>query len=115
MYSSKKNSLVQMFSGWRKVCGGPGQGGGGKYSHCRKEGEGVARGGHRDAEFSRVTAAGKRLFLSLLVRERRTLYRLPEGRRANSLWLGWELSFSMLRALRRPLLRSTTSIEGSGE
>src|SRR4029434_10336255 len=35
-----------------------------------KECEGVARGGyHRGAEFSRVTAAGKKLFLSLLVRE----------------------------------------------
>ena len=32
--------LVQMFSGWRKVCGGPG----GKYSHWRKVCEGVAKG-----------------------------------------------------------------------
>ncbi|CAB1438840.1 unnamed protein product, partial [Pleuronectes platessa] len=31
-----------------------------------------------------------KLFLNLLVRERRTLQRLPEGRRANSLWLKCE-------------------------
>ena len=63
-----------MFSGWRKVCGGPGQRRGGKYSHWRKVCEGGNQGGyHRGAEFSRVTAAGKKRFLNLLVRERRAL------------------------------------------
>ena len=77
-----------MFSGWRRVWqssqGGGGkysanvqwleegvwqssQGGGGKYSHW---GRCVWGWG---AEFSRVTAAGMKLFLNLLVRERSTL------------------------------------------
>ena len=46
----------------------------GREGEYRKECEGVARGNyHRGAEFNRVTAAGKKLFLSLLVRERRAL------------------------------------------
>ena len=45
----EEGSTVQMFSGWRRVCVGVG------------------------AEFSRVTAAGMKLFLNLLVRERSTL------------------------------------------
>src|SRR4029434_7769766 len=126
------NNLVQMFSGWREVCGAQARVEGGTatyviiricthiclyiHSHCRKECEGVARGNyHRGAEFNRVTAAGKKLFLSLLVRARRALHGLPGGRGANSLWLGWELSFSMLRAFRRHLLRWTASMVGSGE
>src|SRR4029434_8825136 len=53
-----------MFSDWREVCGSQARG------EYRKECEGVARGNyHRGAEFNRVTAAGKKLFLSLLVRE----------------------------------------------
>ena len=49
--------------------------------------------GQRGAEFSRVTAQGKKLFLSVLV--------LPEGRRENSLCAGWDESLRMLQARRR--------------
>ena len=59
-----------MFSDWRRVCGSPSQAGGGKYSHWRRC---VWGGYRRGAEFSKVTAAGKKLFLNLLVREQRTL------------------------------------------
>ena len=81
-----------MFSGWRRVWQSS-QGGGGKYSaNVQWLEEGVAVkpgwrgevqslgemrvgvGGYpRGADFSRVTAAGMKLFLNLLVRERRTL------------------------------------------
>lgn len=59
------------------------------------------------AGFSRVTAEGKKLLLSLPVLEQRLL---PEWRRALSLKPGWEVSLTRLRTLHWHCLCSTASI-----
>ena len=45
------------------------------------------------------TASGKKLYLSLLVWERRLLYHLADGRRVKSPWFGWVSSLTMDLAL----------------
>ena len=46
--------------------------------------------------FSVLMAVGKKLFLRRVVLALKDLYRLPEGRRVNRWWPGWEESFKML-------------------
>lgn len=69
---------------------------------------GASRGGGAasGAEFTEETAAGKKLFLSPLVREQRA------ERRVNSLWLGREGSLTMLRTLRGHRSCQTASAAG---
>src|SRR4029434_11295685 len=45
--------------------------------------------------FSFLTAWSIKLFLSLVVRQRRLLYLLPEGRRRNRLCAGWLVSLAI--------------------
>ena len=50
-------------------------------------------------EFSSLMAFGKKLFMNLVVLHRMLRYRLPEGRRVNSLCAGWVWSLVILVAL----------------
>jgi len=51
------------------------------------------------AVFASLTASGKKLVFNLVVLALMLHSLLPEGRGANSLFAGWELSFIMLAAL----------------
>src|SRR4029434_7522898 len=55
-----------------------------------------------------------KLFLSLLVRQRRLLYLLPEGRRLNRLCAGWLVSLAIEVDLRVRRVVYMSGKEGSG-
>ena len=74
-------------------------GGGVDYSSVPVSPEDLA-GGREGREFSFLTAWCMKLSLSLVVRQRRLLYLLPEGRRLNSLCAGWLVSLAIELAFR---------------
>src|SRR4029434_756685 len=72
-------------------------------------------GGSEGREFSFLTAWCMKLFLSLVVQQRRLLYLLPEGRRLNRLCAGWLVSFTIEVAFRVRRVVYMSCKEGSGE
>src|SRR4029434_2594598 len=71
-------------------------------------------GGSEGREFSFLTAWCIKLFLSLVVRHRRLLYLLPEGRRLNRLCAGWLVSLAIQVAFRVRRVVYMSCREGSG-
>ena len=71
-------------------------------------------GGSEGREFSFLTAWCMKLSLSLVVRQRRLLYLLPEGRRLNRLCAGWLVSLAIEVAFRVRRVVYMSFKEGSG-